>query len=130
MEGKCFEEESRLLCKTSVNYTNSKCGHLLKRKCHVDENTLTCGKPCDFMYQCGHKCTKTCGANHDHKCCDVEEKTVFPLCQHDLPKKVCGKPISDYKCEAKVIGESYERFGRKRTLAKYQSQSEMIKVML
>ena len=35
-----------------------------------------------------------------------------------------------FRSEDDTIGDSYERFVRKRTLVKYQSQSEVMKVML
>ena len=35
-----------------------------------------------------------------------------------------------YNLECEVIGESYESFDHKRALVKYQSRSEVIKVML
>ena len=42
--------------------------------------------------------------------------------------KAQAKELSKHKF--KFIGESYERFVRKRPLVKYQFQSEVIKVML
>ena len=107
MEKKCHEDENRLHCQVRVQYTDRRCGHELKRKCYVDQSKLTCTKECEFVYTCGHQCGKhtknQCGQKHEHKYCEArDEQAVFPICKHQAPGKICGKPFSDYKCRTEV----------------------------
>ena len=65
-----------------------------------------------------------------------QQQYLFQHCEKMIQDKNHNNPIihlspSEIKLlrEELDIGESYERFVRKRTLVKYQSQSEVIKMM-
>ena len=104
IEAKCHEDENKLtkICSIKLDYQVPKCKHWLRVKCHVNRAKLICNINCEYNYPCGHKCSKECGNRHQHNFCTTKESTVFPICQHNLPEKECGKPFSDYTCEAEV----------------------------
>ena len=64
-----------------------------------------------------------------HKTINGEYNAKATRARLTLSKTICGMLNTGLKSTI-YIGESYERFVRKRSLVKYQFQSEVIKVIL
>ena len=70
--------------------------------------------------------------------CLINQYHSLPIRQNEFTIEVLGNHVeADLVAEQTgcitqwlIIGKSYASFGRKRALVKYQSQSEIIKVML
>ena len=95
-----------MICTKTVEYTDNRCGHTNKKKCHQDEAKLSCKIVCNVPMDCGiHKCKEKCGnLDHSHSECSVSVTVKCSDCDNDV-KKPCHLSMADFKCTIQVLAD-------------------------
>jgi hypothetical protein len=83
-------------CDVKVDKVVTKCGHVLRLACFVDETSeiFSCTEPCTEILGCGHNCGGVCG-----KCLKKGENGVVSF-EHPTCTKKCDRPLGacNHRC--------------------------------
>jgi len=102
-KAKCYEHCPN--CRTEIEKTLPRCGHIQLVPCYLDPKLFKCKvKPCKQALKCGHPCPNACGDEHSAKCQQTVSKTW--KCGHTADVKcwkadtaLCSAPCEEIlKC--------------------------------
>ena len=106
----CQPDHSHEKCSHIVRVVKPICGHLIRKECSENMEAIICQRPCSKMMSCGlHRCSKTCGDEHQHRYCAETVEFTFSRCNH-LCSRMCWQSESGMKCE-KTISFEFEGCG-------------------
>lgn len=67
-------------CRKPQSKVIPSCKHIQTMECREDPARFFCKEPCEKTLTCGHRCKRSCGANHTEKC--TEETNFTWPCGH------------------------------------------------
>ena len=101
--GICCEDCAKLKCEVAVKKSLPYCSHQVTLPCWVDSGSVVCKQQCERTLECGHRCTKNCGASCVKKC--MEKIKVTLKCGHlqtvccvDYPDHVTCQSMCEKTC--------------------------------